>query len=132
MPEGRGSRTIENQMMETDWTITWLAPLMPEAAMIPESDVFLKSSHQYSSLVSVDDRVPGLLFSAPDTLIMVAQRAGTDQATKPCEYVVEQTITAVKPIEIDTCPEDQDSESADSHMDQDFVAFLDLEERAFI
>ncbi|GLV58588.1 hypothetical protein KDH_54190 [Dictyobacter sp. S3.2.2.5] len=124
--------------METDWTITWLAPLMPEAAMIPEGDVFRKSSHQHYSLVAgQNNHTPGLLFSTPDILTTVARQAQEAQAAPSFAGSKERTVVEIETATVDASSEDAgettlEQEAQDLQGLQDFTAFLDLETGAFI
>ncbi|WP_201366277.1 hypothetical protein [Dictyobacter formicarum] len=118
-------------MTETDWTITWLAPLMPEAAMIPGGDVFLKSSQQ-SSLVALHDHTPGLLFSTPGTLVTVAQQMVARQTIEGGEETIQKADTVAESTEADSQPVNEDFVASGPHIDQDFVAFLDMEAESFI
>ncbi|GCE05331.1 hypothetical protein KDAU_26600 [Dictyobacter aurantiacus] len=123
--------------MDTDWTITWLAPLMPEAAMIPEGDVFLKSSHQcYSLVAGQNNHIPGLLFSTPDILAVVAQQAQDAQMTPLLAGPRERTFVQTETATVDASSEDVDAGEMTPDQDvqglQDFTAFLDLEMGAFI
>lgn len=104
---------------------------MPEAAMIPEGDIFLKSSQQYS-LVALHDNTPGLLFSTPDVLLTVAQQVVDHQSIEDSGDTVQEAGPVAESIETDPQQTDQDFGTSGPQINQDFVAFLDMEAESFI